>query len=137
MRISKIKTNDGLQLCIDGVPLFRNGTHLCGTPYNDPVIIEDEASFKEYKSIAKNYETHKFPHPVKQFSYNGFFGELSNELAAYTAKFKSWSGDPGVAHFECSDGETRLIPTFAIVASALLPPDETKDRMLFGTPCES
>jgi hypothetical protein len=51
---------------------------------------------------------------VKNFFYNGFFGRTTKGYAKYTAEFKSWTEDPGIAVCSCSDGEERLIPTFAL-----------------------
>ena len=42
---------------------------------------------------------------VKNFSYNGLFGRETGGYANYTAEFKSWTEDPGVALCSCSDGK--------------------------------
>lgn len=51
---------------------------------------------------------------VKNFTYNGFFGKTEEGFTEYTAIFKEWTKDPGIAIFSCSDGKERMIPTFAI-----------------------
>jgi len=51
---------------------------------------------------------------VINFSYNGFSGRVTGGYANYTAEFKEWTEDPGVAVCLCSDGVERLIPTFAL-----------------------
>lgn len=51
---------------------------------------------------------------VKNFTYNGFSGRLTGGYAEYTAVFKEWTEDPGVAICSCDDGKERLIPTFAL-----------------------
>ena len=75
---------------------------------------------------------------VQNFTYNGFYGELEDGLTSYTAEFKEWTTDPGVGRFICSDGEERLIPTFALRGGDTnhLPP-QPKTGVLFGTPCRS
>ena len=68
-----------------------------------------------------------FPFSVWKFSYDGFGGQCDRKVVMpYTARFKAWSGDPGVARMECSDGKERLIPTFAIKFSVALPNDMTR-----------
>ncbi len=75
---------------------------------------------------------------VRKFEYNGFSGKTIPGLTPYTAEFKKWTSDPGVALWTCSDGGERLIPTFAIVGK--MPsniPKQPKTGVLFGTSCES
>lgn len=69
-----------------------------------------------------------FPYEVCLFEYNGFMGTVNEETRMpYNARFNGWSGDPGVAVMDCSDGEQRLIPTFAIKYSfPTLPNDMTR-----------
>lgn len=75
---------------------------------------------------------------VRNFKYNGFCGEISEGYAPYTATFKKWTVDPGIAKCTCSDGKDRLIPTFALegfdVASN---PIQEKTGILFGIACNS
>ena len=52
---------------------------------------------------------------VQNFSYNGFCGRTLKGKASYTAEFKEWTADPGIAICICSDGEERLIPSFALI----------------------
>lgn len=56
----------------------------------------------------------KYTYLVQHFSYNGFTGKLLKGMTTYSAKFKNWTKDPGIARFECSDNTERLIPTFAL-----------------------
>ena len=68
-----------------------------------------------------------FPFSVWKFSYDGFGGQCDRKVVMpYTARFKAWSGDPGVALMECSDGKERLIPTFALNHSIALPNDMSR-----------
>ena len=75
---------------------------------------------------------------VRNFEYSGFCGKLLEGHAPYTAEFKKWTGDPGVAVFTCSDGEERLIPTFAIEGEMPTDiPKQPKTGILFGAACKS
>jgi hypothetical protein len=79
---------------------------------------------------------------VKNFSYNGFMGQVLSGTAPYTAEFVEWTLDPGVALFQCSDGEVRLIPTFALEGnrSALPRQDYAKlggKKVYFSLPAKS
>ena len=48
---------------------------------------------------------------VENFAYNGFFVQRKGGYADYTATFKEWTEDPGIAVCKCSDGKERLIPS--------------------------
>lgn len=48
---------------------------------------------------------------VENFMYNGLFVQRQVGYAGYTATFKEWTEDPGIAVCECSDGQERLIPS--------------------------
>ena len=76
---------------------------------------------------------------VRNFEYNGFCGKLLDGYTSYTANFKEWTSDPGVATFTCSDGEDRLIPTFAMEGEELPAgvPKQPKTGVLFGAACKS
>jgi len=78
---------------------------------------------------------------VKNFRYNGFFGEDLPGHTPYTVEFLKWTKDPGVAEFQCSDGKIRLIPTFALEGdiSQLSPQDYQKlgGKVLFGSTANS
>ena len=75
---------------------------------------------------------------VRKFEYNGFCGKTMPGLTPYTAEFKEWTSDPGVALWTCSDGEERLIPTFAIVGKLHSDiPKQPKTGVLFGASCAS
>jgi hypothetical protein len=53
-------------------------------------------------------------HNIRNFAYNGFTGNLTGGSAPYTATFKEWTEDPGIALMECSDGKERRVPAWAI-----------------------
>lgn len=78
---------------------------------------------------------------VLNFIYNGFCGNTTGGYAKYTARFLSWTDDPGIARCECSDGKERLIPTFALEGfdfEANPEPDyKAGNYRIFGTPCRS
>lgn len=74
---------------------------------------------------------------VRNFTYNGFSGQLKPGYAVYTARFKKWTSDPGIAICECSDDKERLIPTFALEEDDY--PEQTYEggKLMFGPPCMS
>jgi len=77
---------------------------------------------------------------VNNFEYNGFYGRELPGQTDYTAEFKEWTSDPGVAVFKCSDGEERLIPTFALagIKKGDLPKQDYKNgKAIFGYRCHS
>ncbi len=77
---------------------------------------------------------------VKNFSYNGFSGRMTGGYADYTAEFKNWTEDPGVAVCACSDSKERLIPTFALEGFKEEDyPKQNNDGKLWyvGPPCHS
>lgn len=113
----------------NGVPLFREGRYLCGAPYKQEVKASEEQIAEANENLTKEY-----PLTIKKFTYNGFFGRAFDEIMPYKAKFIKWSGDPGVALCMCDDQKERLIPTFAITTSFVLPKDETpkEEKLLFG-----
>jgi len=130
----KITRNLDCQLLIDGKPLFCEGKYLCGIPYKRPIIIKSLKEFKMLEQIASkiNYNI-PYPFEILNFEYNGFMGQTKKGIAPYKARFVKWSGDPGVAIMECSDGKIRYIPTFAIPGSVLIPDDKMNHTgMLFG-----
>lgn len=51
---------------------------------------------------------------VENFFYNGLFVQRMGGYADYTATFKEWTEDPGIAVCECSDGKERLIPSCSL-----------------------
>jgi hypothetical protein len=69
-----------------------------------------------------------YPYRICKFSYNGFGGTSDKGVTMpYTGHFKNWTGDPGVARMDCSDGKERIIPTFAIKYGHItLPNDMTR-----------
>jgi hypothetical protein len=75
---------------------------------------------------------------VQNFSYNGFSGQLFNNVADYTAEFLEWTNDPGIAKCKCSDGKIRNIPSFALLEFKETDyPKQKKTGIIFGTPCNS
>jgi hypothetical protein len=49
---------------------------------------------------------------VENFRYNGFFVESRRGFTKYKAiKLISWTNDPGIGEFLCSDNKKRLIPS--------------------------
>jgi len=75
---------------------------------------------------------------VKNFTYNGFMGQYLPGKAPYTATFVEWTNDPGVAVFQCSDGQERLIPTFAVLGDPSgLPEQDYTNKVYFGSPSHS
>ena len=76
----------------------------------------------------------EYPYKVQNFSYNGFCGQLLPAMASYLAKFKEWTNDPGIGIFGCSDGEERLIPTFALrgLNKYPLPKQDMSKKVMFG-----
>jgi hypothetical protein len=74
---------------------------------------------------------------VRNFNYNGFYGELKKGFTKYTATFSEWTVDPGVGIFLCSDNTKRSIPTFAIEGDKSSLPTQEKTGCLFGVPCTS
>ena len=75
---------------------------------------------------------------VRNFTYNGFMGQNLPGKAPYTATFIEWTDDPGVARCSCSDGEERLIPSFAFLGDrSTLPNQDMSNRVFFGRPSHS
>lgn len=76
---------------------------------------------------------------VNEFEYNGFMGRVDDKvIMPYTATFEEWTPDPGIGKFKCSDGETRYIPTFAIVDYASGDfGEQEKTGVMFGSPSKS
>ena len=77
---------------------------------------------------------------VKRLTDNGFCGKRNKGYAKYTAEFKKWTEDPGVAVCICSDGKERLIPSFALedFDVSLYPEQNTENKFMYmGVPCKS
>lgn len=51
---------------------------------------------------------------IHHFRYDGFGGSKTGGMTDYTATFKEWTNDPGIALMTCSDGKDRRIPGWAI-----------------------
>lgn len=75
---------------------------------------------------------------VRNFEYNGVAGRYLPGNAPYKATFVEWTKDPGVAIFRCSDGQERLIPTFALIGDRNeLPEQDYRNKVYFGSPSHS
>jgi hypothetical protein len=80
---------------------------------------------------------------IRKFFYGGFMGKLEEGYTSYTVtSFIEWTRDPGVGLFECSDGEKRLIPSFAFIENwreirDLIPEQDMTNKVYFGVPCKS
>lgn len=82
---------------------------------------------------------------VKNFSYNGFMGQLHDGYADWEIKsFVKWTNDPGIVEVIDTNDKTRLVPTFALEKDFIetlpeapkLAPFEGKGD-LFGKACKS
>jgi hypothetical protein len=124
---------------INHQPVISINTYLCGTRESKELMV-NASSMKEIEETFARLVL-EFPFRIRNFEYNGFFGKDLEGFAPYWCKFVRWSGDPGVAVMQCSDGRERLIPTFALPAgvSIVLPDDNTRqeDKILFGRPSQS
>lgn len=75
---------------------------------------------------------------VENFKYNGFYVKSLEGKTNYTAKFKNWSNDPGIALCECSDNKERLIPSCCLIGDkSNLPKQDYSNKVLFGKSSES
>ena len=75
---------------------------------------------------------------VIKFKYNGFSVTFLTGYATYTAEFKQWTNDPGIALCTCSDGKERLIPSCCLEGDKeILPKQDMSNKVLFGTPSKS
>jgi len=77
---------------------------------------------------------------IYEFSYNGFGGFCNQEkVMEYTVKFEHWTNDPGIFVGTCSDGQERLVPTYAIVdyPEVDLPEQDLSKMVYFGIPATS
>lgn len=76
---------------------------------------------------------------VSKFTYNGFFVNFHEGLADYTATFKNWTTDPGIANCNCSDGKERLIPSCCLIGfeSIDYPLQTYTNKQLLGKPSQS
>jgi len=92
----------------------------------------------ESKKWEKYYQENG-EHFVHPFEYNGFYGNVdTSKYVDYTASFLEWTSDPGIARCECSDGEERLIPTFAMKGFNVKDyPEQPKTGVMFGPACQS
>jgi hypothetical protein len=77
---------------------------------------------------------------VEEFTYDGFMvhSPAITRLMPYTAEFKEWTLDPGIAVCTCSDGVERLIPSCCLVDKPELPVQVTSHTgFYFGKPSTS
>jgi len=74
---------------------------------------------------------------VENFRYNGFFVQSIKGYTKYTAEFKSWTNDPGIALCICSDNKKRLIPSCCLIGDEKLPKQDISNKILFGQPSKS
>jgi hypothetical protein len=76
---------------------------------------------------------------VEEFKYNGFSVQPKSQkrgwghFESYTAEFKNWTNDPGIANCICSDRKERLIPSCCLVGDkSNLPKQSMENKVLFG-----
>jgi hypothetical protein len=69
---------------------------------------------------------------VEKFKYNGFIVSPMKGYAKYTATFKSWTNDPGIAVCECSDGKERLIPSCCLIGDKTMLPIQSYERRVLS-----
>ena len=75
---------------------------------------------------------------VRNFTYNGFMGQVQPGKATYTATFIEWTNDSGIARCSCSDGKERFIPSFAFLGDrSTLPAQDMSNKVVFGNPSHS
>lgn len=74
----------------------------------------------------------EFDCAICNFEYNGFYGKKLEGDAAFRGKFVRWTDDPGIAVMECSDGNKRLIPSFAVTSRVKVWPKQKKGTVMFG-----
>lgn len=124
-------------LFVDGIPYVDESTYLDGTKeYKYQCLSLD--TFEKIRSVWYALTMgFPFPYNVENFEYNGFMGKTLPGFAPYTATFVEWSTDLGVAKMSCSDGQDRLIPTFALGTEIFLPKSNREESVLFGAPSSS
>lgn len=137
--IKRVETNEFSKR---GDPLFKleiNGSIVSKTESfggtEDVTLTEELCGFviDEFNVMDEPY-----PHIIKHFKYGGVYGRPLKGFAPYKGKFINWTGNPGIARMLCSDGEVRLIPTFALKSMGYtLPEDTTKNKVFFGIPSKS
>ena len=75
---------------------------------------------------------------VESFEYNGFSVQSKGGNTNYTAEFKEWTQDPGIAVCKCSDGNTRYIPSCCLIGDkSELPKQNYENKIIFGKSCTS
>lgn len=82
---------------------------------------------------------------IRNFTYNGFCGSVLDGYASYIGEeFIEWTKNPGIAKIKCSDGQIRLIPSYAIESDEPLPPGpdykqlkQQVEMLIFGSASSS
>lgn len=76
---------------------------------------------------------------IYRFEYNGFYGNSDESIVEnYTVKFKEWTDDPGIfVGIRSDNGEKILVPTFALVNTKILLPEQPVTTTLFGKSSKS
>jgi hypothetical protein len=122
-------------LHIDEQPDIHKRKYLCGTVKEEP----NTWVTPKQAAHANKVQDDKYPLTITNFTYNGFFGKTLNGLTKYKARFNQWTNDPGIVLCDCSDGKQRLIPTFAMDISFILPHQSIKEgeMQLFGIASKS
>ena len=124
--------NNMFKLKVNGDEVTVVSEYLGGTK-SEPEIVH--LSKNMCKHVEEEFASQDKPYPyiVENFEYNGFCGKSTGGFANYRATFVNWTGDPGIARMLCSDGEVRLIPTFALKGRGFsLPYDDTENKIMFG-----
>ena len=89
------------------------------TEYLDLTVIESVAmnlnEFEGFVASAKAIETiDRNGFTVREFTFNGFFVTMKEEMMLPIAKFVKWSKEPGFFDAKLSGGSQRYIPTCAV-----------------------
>lgn len=123
------------QLIIDDIPVYSGGGVNCfGEKQKIYPVIVDSKTLNNCIEANKN-DFYK----VRNFKYNGFYGELLPGYANYTISNPIKTSDPGIYKCVASNGETKYIPSYAIEGIEITyRPKETLDRpLLFGVASNS
>ena len=112
-----------------------------------PRLQHDANNLKYFENAARHQQSQivsikeqRVQMKVENFSYDGFGGRATGGYASYTAEFKCWTEDPGVAVCSCSDGKERLIPTCYLDGFKMsdYPKQDTENKEFYvGEPCSS
>lgn len=104
------------QLVVDGKPVFSGGGMNCFGEKLEvwPVIVDAET----LKHCKEAYEKKRFK--IRNFQYNGFFGQELPGYTKYEAVSLEKTNDPGVYRAKTSTGKEKYIPSFAIEGVQIL-----------------